>query len=340
MHKAYMQRALRGSRNARRGDRGDVRPGCGRSSRDECAVGDVERGRAVLLGDLQLQGLKGESAKDEKGRQFNCPHCGAPVQVQLATTKSLTCPSCASLINLDSGVVTLSNPLDLTGYAEPLYVVHRIEDMSLVSDVEISGRLTLARPLSHAYDAADTYVSSALIIGDLWARYTGLFDQKSWTNVWSDYLIGDQSTAQYNDTVYPILVTNRGALQERWAVIFTSSSVGRKGRAYWGAYATSKFANEGLMQVLADEMDGICPGRANSINPGATRMPSASAASNTCPDERPPGISTHSIRRSSWRCLLPELRSLAEPTARLISRFRFYSPLIARSLLPVQTLRR
>ncbi|WP_461605421.1 curculin (mannose-binding) lectin protein [Aeromonas allosaccharophila] len=125
-------------------------------------------------------------------------------------------------VNLDSGMVTLSNPLDLTGYAEPLYVVHRIEDMSLVSDVEISGRLTLARPLSHAYDAADTYVSSALIIGDLWARYTGLFDQKSWTNVWSDYLIGDQSTAQYNDTDYPIQVTNRATLQERWAIIFNS----------------------------------------------------------------------------------------------------------------------
>ncbi|WP_254203929.1 hypothetical protein [Aeromonas sp. FDAARGOS 1402] len=96
--------------------------------------------------------------------------------------------------------------------------------MSLVSDVEISGRLLLTKALSHAYDPADTYVSSALIIGDLWARYTNLFDQKAWTNVWSDYLIGDQSTAQYNDTVYPILVTNRGALQERWAVIFTSST--------------------------------------------------------------------------------------------------------------------
>ena len=125
-------------------------------------------------------------------------------------------------VNLDSGMVTLASPLNLTGYAEPLYVVHRIEDMSLVSDVEISGRLTLARPLSHAYDAADTYVSSALIIGDLWARYTGLFDQKSWTNVWSDYLIGDQSTAQYNDTDYPIQVTNRATLQERWAIIFNS----------------------------------------------------------------------------------------------------------------------
>lgn len=64
----------------------------------------VERGRAVLLEDLKLQGLKDESAKDEKGRQFNCPHCGAPVQVQLTTTKSITCGSCASIISLESGV--------------------------------------------------------------------------------------------------------------------------------------------------------------------------------------------------------------------------------------------
>ena len=64
----------------------------------------VERGKSVLLEDLQLQGLKDESAKDEKGRQFNCPHCGAPVQVQLSTTKSITCGSCASIIDLSSGV--------------------------------------------------------------------------------------------------------------------------------------------------------------------------------------------------------------------------------------------
>src|SRR3989344_1766841 len=44
------------------------------------------------------------SAQDEKGRQFNCPHCGAPVQVKLAGTKSITCGSCASIISLDSGV--------------------------------------------------------------------------------------------------------------------------------------------------------------------------------------------------------------------------------------------
>ena len=64
----------------------------------------LERGRSVLLEDLQMQGLKDESAKDEKGRQFDCPHCGAPVQVQLSSTKSVTCGSCASIIDLDSGV--------------------------------------------------------------------------------------------------------------------------------------------------------------------------------------------------------------------------------------------
>lgn len=64
----------------------------------------VERGRAIQLEDLNLQGLKEESVKEEKGRQFNCPHCGAPVAVQLSSTKSVTCPSCASIITMDNGV--------------------------------------------------------------------------------------------------------------------------------------------------------------------------------------------------------------------------------------------
>ena len=54
------------------------------------------------------------------------------------------------------------------------------------------------------------------------------------------------------------------------SIVFTSSSVGRQGRAYWGAYAVSKFATEGLMQVLAHELEGGTI-RANSVNPGAVR---------------------------------------------------------------------
>jgi len=55
------------------------------------------------------------------------------------------------------------------------------------------------------------------------------------------------------------------------AVIFTSSSVGRRGRPNWGAYAVSKFAIEGLSQVLAAELEGNSRIRVNTINPGRAR---------------------------------------------------------------------
>lgn len=54
------------------------------------------------------------------------------------------------------------------------------------------------------------------------------------------------------------------------SVVFTSSGVGRKGRAFWGPYAISKFATEGMMQTLADEYQDSTL-RFNCINPGATR---------------------------------------------------------------------
>ena len=54
------------------------------------------------------------------------------------------------------------------------------------------------------------------------------------------------------------------------SVVFTSSGVGRKGRAHWGPYAVSKFATEGMAQVLADEYENSSL-RVNVINPGATR---------------------------------------------------------------------
>ncbi|MDO6562775.1 YciK family oxidoreductase [Amphritea sp. 1_MG-2023] len=76
------------------------------------------------------------------------------------------------------------------------------------------------------------------------------------------------------------------------SIIFTSSGVGRTGKAFWGAYAVSKFATEGLMQVLADELDHNPNIRVNAINPGATRTnmrasayPAENPESNPTPEE-------------------------------------------------------
>ncbi|AGA91029.1 dehydrogenase of unknown specificity, short-chain alcohol dehydrogenase like protein [Thioflavicoccus mobilis 8321] len=55
------------------------------------------------------------------------------------------------------------------------------------------------------------------------------------------------------------------------AVVFTADRVGRRGRAYWGAYSAAKFGIEGLMQTLAEETSEGGQMRANSLDPGAVR---------------------------------------------------------------------
>lgn len=62
------------------------------------------------------------------------------------------------------------------------------------------------------------------------------------------------------------------------SVVFTSSGVGRTGRAYWGAYAVSKFATEAMMQILASETENTSTLRANAINPGGTNTAMRRAA--------------------------------------------------------------
>jgi hypothetical protein len=64
----------------------------------------VSRGVPVLLDELKLTGLRDVSAKEEKGRQFACPNCGATLTVQLATSKCMTCTSCNSIIDLSQGI--------------------------------------------------------------------------------------------------------------------------------------------------------------------------------------------------------------------------------------------
>lgn len=72
------------------------------------------------------------------------------------------------------------------------------------------------------------------------------------------------------------------------SIIFTSSGVGRKSRAYWGAYAVSKFATEGLMETWADELENIGSIRVNSINPGATSTKMRQQAYPLEPEEKNP----------------------------------------------------
>lgn len=122
--------------------------------------------------------------------------------------------------DLEAGTVTFS---DVSGYSQPVTIQHRIEDMMMASDVQLNGQLTFTRALTHEYPLG-SYVSSAIVAGDLRARVSILFDQATWDGTYKDAVSGSAATATFNAAQYPIAVSNRGALTERWIVRFTNTT--------------------------------------------------------------------------------------------------------------------
>ncbi len=119
---------------------------------------------------------------------------------------------------------------------------------------------SLATNLAEEYGRLDGLVHNASIIGDRFSIEQ--YDAVQWQRVMHVNLTSAFALTQ---VLLPMVKK-----AEDPSIIFTSSSVGRTGRAHWGAYAVSKFGTEGLSQVLADEhRHGNL--RVNCINPGATR---------------------------------------------------------------------
>jgi hypothetical protein len=127
--------------------------------------------------------------------------------------------------DLEAGTVRFTN---VSGYSQPVTIEHRIEDMAVVSEMQISGELTFTRPLTHDYPITSppsSFVSSALIAGDLKARVSVLFDQATWNGTtWLNGVSGTAATGTFNDVLSPIVVTNKGAVSERWALVFTNTT--------------------------------------------------------------------------------------------------------------------
>lgn len=124
--------------------------------------------------------------------------------------------------DLDVGSVTMASPLSLTGYTQPLVARHRVEDMVLISDVQINGQVAFDPALSRDYPVDGTFMSSAVLFGDMVARVTNVFDLLTWS-AWSD-TPGPGASAEYNTIDYPVEVLNNGAVTERWRINFTSTT--------------------------------------------------------------------------------------------------------------------
>ncbi|NNC77936.1 MAG: YciK family oxidoreductase [Woeseiaceae bacterium] len=119
---------------------------------------------------------------------------------------------------------------------------------------------TLATSLADEFGRLDGLVHNAGILGDRFSIEQ--YDAVVWQQVMH---VNVTSAFALTQVCLPML-----AESEDPSVIFTSSGVGRVGKAFWGAYAVSKFATEGLSQVLANE-HRHAKLRSNCINPGPVR---------------------------------------------------------------------
>jgi len=119
---------------------------------------------------------------------------------------------------------------------------------------------SLANSIDEEFGHLDGLVHNAGILGD--RHSIEQYDAVQWQQVMHVNLTAPFALTQ---VLLPLLKKTQNP-----SIIFTSSGVGRQGKAFWGAYSVSKFGTEALSQILAAENspDGV---RVNCINPGPVR---------------------------------------------------------------------
>lgn len=136
----------------------------------------------------------------------------------------------------------------------------------------------IAEALSQAMPRLDGVLHNAGLLGQI----APMTEQS--VDIWQQVMqVNVNATFMLTQALLPLLLKSSSP-----SLVFTSSSVGREGRVGWGAYAVSKFATEGMMQVLAEEYRHRNL-RVNCINPGGTRTAMRAAA---FPEEDPEKLKT------------------------------------------------
>lgn len=125
---------------------------------------------------------------------------------------------------------------------------------------------------------ADDYAGLAQTIGNEFGHLDGLlhnaamfeglspisqFDNSLWNRI---VQVNLHAPFLLTQAMIPLLNAAKSS-----SLVFTSSGVAHKGRAYWNAYGVTKAAQDNLMEMLADELELNTPIRVNSIDPGRVR---------------------------------------------------------------------
>ncbi len=152
--------------------------------------------------------------------------------IEVVDASGLALRADAYSVDREAGTVTWGNPLVLQDeegnpLSTPLVIRDRVEHMTMCGEVQITGELGISSPLPWDLPAHETMVSSAVVWSDLQSRVHTWFTQQTWSAGapnWTDTPSGNTTTAQYNSLAYPPLITNAGAIDGKWALVFTSAT--------------------------------------------------------------------------------------------------------------------
>lgn len=179
---------------------------------------------------------------------------GAASGIGAATAKRCAAAG-ATVILLDKtvrGLEAVYDAIESAGGAQPAIYPMNLEGASEKDYTE------LATTIEREFGRLDGLLHNAAMLGALVPM--AHFESELWYKI-----------MQINLNA-PFLMT-RACLEllmksDNASVVFNSDAVGRKGKAYWGAYGVSKAGIENLMQILADEMESNTTVRFNSYDPG------------------------------------------------------------------------
>jgi NAD(P)-dependent dehydrogenase (short-subunit alcohol dehydrogenase family) len=206
------------------------------------------RGKVVLI----------TGAGSGLGRALALAAAAAGAQVVLAGRQKSKLERVYDAIEAQGGPQPALAPIDFTTATAVQY-----DEMAAVIDREF-GRL-------------DGLVHAAALLGD--RTPIDQYDVPTWCKV-----LHVDLTAPFILTQVLMPVMRKA---EAASIVFVSSSVARRAKAFWGAYSVAKAGLENLSAMLAIEVESEGRLRVNSVNPGAMRTPMRAAA---YPAEKPDSV--------------------------------------------------
>ena len=119
----------------------------------------------------------------------------------------------------------------------------------------------IANIISKNYQNLDSIIHNAAILEKM--SDIESFDLQTWDKVMKVNLTSAFILSKYLIPLMKSSTTPR--------IIFTTSSVGKKGKAFWGAYSVSKAGVNALSDILSDELESISNIKVFNFDPKATK---------------------------------------------------------------------